>query len=174
MTCTLVARETWVKVDMGNLEMKAVSRGEFPLFSFLEFRFFWNSPNRAAIPILFGNPAWVAPLIAIPYMLAAFAYNFGGKKYFIREENEVAGIAILKVRQDALIVQSLAVSPVKRKRGIGFFVLGQVEMLAKDMKLPWLELEVLKSNITAQRLYWKFGFKICTEKRLTLVLMKRV
>ncbi len=163
-----------VKVDMGNLKMETVDKGEFLLFSFLEFRFFWNSPNRSAIPILFGNPAWLAPLIAIPYMLAALAYNFGGKKYFIREENEVAGTAILKVRQDVLIVQSLAVSPVRRKYGIGFFVLVQSEKLAKQMKLPWLELEVLKANAGAQRLYRKFGFKVCTEKRLSLVLRKRV
>ncbi len=163
-----------MKVDNKNLKMELIVKSDLLLFSFLEFRFFWNSTNRAAIPILFGNPAWLAPLIAIPYMLAAFAYNFGGKKYFIREENEVAGTAILKVRQDALIVQSLAISPVKRKRGIGFFVLGKVEKLAKDMKLPSLELEVLKGNVSAQRLYWKFGFKICTEKRLTLLLRKQI
>jgi len=42
------------------------------------------------------------------------------------------------------------------------------------MKLRWLELEVLKRNVPAQRLYWKFGFKIYAERRLTLVLRKRV
>jgi ribosomal protein S18 acetylase RimI-like enzyme len=152
--------------------MESIDKGEFPLYSFLEFRFFWNSPNGKAMP--FGNPAWLAPLIAVPYKLIALVYNFGGTRYFIMGENEVAGIVNLKVRQDALIVQTLAVSPVKRNRGVGFFVLVQAEKLAKQMKLQWLELEVLKGNVPAQRLYWKYGFKIYAERRLSLVLRKRV
>ena len=161
-----------MKVDIDNLKIESIGKGEFPLFSFLELRFFWNSPNGKAIP--FGIPAWLAPLMAVPYMLAALVYNFRGTRYFIREENEVAAIAILKVHQDALILQTFAVSPTKRKRGVGFFFLVQTEKIAKRMKLPWLELEVLKSNVPAQRLYWKSGFKICAERRLTLVLRKRV
>jgi ribosomal protein S18 acetylase RimI-like enzyme len=170
----LSGRRSLVKVDIGNLKMESIGKGEFPLFSFLEFRFFWNSPNGKAMPMLFGNPAWLAPLIAVPYMLAALVYNFRGARYFIRGENEVAGILVLKVRQDALIVHTLAVSPIKRKRGVGFFVLVQAEELAKQMKLPWLELEVLKRNVPAQRFYWKFGFKIHAERRLSLVVRKRV
>ena len=163
-----------MEVDGGNLKMKSVGKGELPLFSFLEFRFFWNSPNREAIPMFSGKPAWLAPLIAVPYMLAALVYNFGGTKYFIRGDNEVVGTAILKVRQDSLIVKSLAVSPIKRKRGVGSFILVQAEKLAKQKRLPWLELDVLKGNVSAQRLYWKFGFKIYAERTLTFVLRKRV
>ena len=163
-----------MKVDIDNLKMESTGKGEFPLFSFLEFRFFWSSPNGKAIPLLLGNPAWLAPLIAVPYMLVALVYNLGGTRYFIRGENEVAGTVILKVRQDALILQSVAVSPIKRKRGVGFFALVHAEKLAKRMKLRWLELEVLKRNVPAQRLYWKFGFKIYAKRRLALVLRKRV
>ena len=112
-------RRSLVKVDVGSLKMESVGKGEFPLFSFLEFRFFWNSPNGNAMPVLSGNPAWLAPLIAVPYMLAALVYNFGGAKYFIWGKNEVAGTVILKVRQDTLILHSVAVSPIKRKRGVG-------------------------------------------------------
>ena len=170
----LGGRRSLVKADIDNLKTESIGKSEFPLFGFLEFRFFWKSPNGKAMPMLLGNPAWLAPLIAVPYMLVALVYNFGGTRYFIRREKEVAGIIILKVRQDALIVQSLAVSPMKRKSGVGFFVLVQAEKLARRMKLPWLELEVLKRNVPAQRLYWKFGFKIYAERRLTLVLRKRV
>ncbi len=155
-------------------KIESIGKGEFPLFSLLEFRFFWRSPNGIAIPVLLGNPAWLAPLIAVPYMLGAWVYNFGGAKYFVRGEDEVAGTLILKVRQDALIVQSLAVSPVKRGRGVGFFMLVEAEKLAERMRLPWLELDVLKGNVSAQRLYWKFGFRFCAEKRLSFVLRKRV
>ncbi len=168
------ARRSLVKVDTGNLKIMSIGKGDYPLFSFLEFRFFWNSPNRKAMPLLVGLPVWLAPLIAVPYMLGALVYNFRGTKYFIREKNEVAGTLILKVRQDALIVHSLSVSPFKRKRGVGFFVLVQMEKLARRMNLPWLELEVLKGNVPAQRLYCKFGFRFYSEKAMTLVLRKRV
>ncbi len=163
-----------VKVAIDNLKIEAIGKGEQLLFSFLEFCFFWNSPNREAIPILYGNPAYLAPIVAVPYMLAALVYNFRGTKYFVREENEVVGTLILKVHQDAMILHSLAVLPTKRKRGIGSFVLIQVEKLAKRMRLQWLELDVLKGNVSAQRVYWKAGFKICAKRRLTLVLRKQV
>ncbi len=163
-----------MKGEIGNFEIEQIRKGKLPLFSFLEFRFFWNSPNGKAIPMLSGNPAWLAPLIAVPYMLGALVYNFRGAKYFIKVENDIAGTVILKVRQDALIVHSLSVSPIKRKRGVGFLILGQAEKSAKRMKLPWLELDVLKGNLSAQRLYRKFGFRLYAEKRLTLVLRKRV
>jgi len=78
------------------------------------------------------------------------------------------------VRQDALIVHTMVVSRTKRKRGVGFFALLQAEKSAKQMKLPQLELEVLKRNVPAQRLYWKFGFRIYAKRRLTLVLRKPV
>ncbi len=157
-----------------NLKIEPIGKSEYPLFSFLEFRFFWNCPNGKAIPLLPGTPAWLEPLIAVPYMLGALVYNFRGAKYFIQEKKDVAGTLILKTSQDALIIHSLSVSPNMRKHGVGFFVLVQAEKLARRMKLPWLELEVLKRNVPAQRLYWKFGFKVHAEKRLTLVLRKRV
>ncbi len=163
-----------MKAYNGGLKIEPASKDEFLLFSFLEFRFFWNSPDGKAIPVLLGNSPLLAPLVAVPYMFAASVYNFRGAKYFIREENEVVGILILKIRGDALFVQSLAVSPTKRKRGVGFLVLVQVEESAKRLRLRWLELEVLKGNVAAQRLYWKFGFRFYFERGLTLVLRKRV
>ena len=163
------------KVDFaGNLRLESIGKCEFPLFSFLEFRFFWNSPNRKAIPVLYGSPFWLGPLIAVPYMLAAWVYNLGGAKYFVRVGTEVAGTVILKVRHDSLVVHSLAVSPIIRKHGVGLFALVHAQKLARQMKLPWLELEVLKGNVSAQKLYWKFGFRVYAERRLTISLRKRV
>ncbi len=109
-------------------------------------------------------------------MLASLvnSHNAGGLKYFVKEEKEVAGIAILKVHKVTLSIRSLAVSPIKRKRGVGFFVLGQAEKFAKQMELPWLEVEVLKDNVSAQGLYRKFGFEVYEEGRMTVVFRKRV
>jgi len=169
-----VAGRSFVKADVGNLKMESVGKGDFLLFSFLEFRFFWNSPNGNAMPMLSGNPAWLAPLIVVPYMLAALVYNLRGAKYFIKLRNEVAGILILKKQQDVLILRTLAVSPTHRKHGVGLFILERTENLARRMKLQWLELDVLKHNIPAQRLYKRFCFKIHAVHRLSLVLRKRV
>lgn len=165
-----------MKDNIGNLKMEPISKSERLLFSFLEFRFFWNGPNGNAIPLLQGNPEWLALLAVTPYVLASLVHvrNFGGVKYFIREGDEVVGAVLLKVHQDTFSVRSLAVSPAKRKRSVGFFILVQAEKLARQMKLPWLEVEVLRGNVSAQRLYWKFGFKIYAEGRLTVVLRKQV
>jgi ribosomal protein S18 acetylase RimI-like enzyme len=172
----LKARSNLMKVDRGNLKMQSIGKRDLLLFSFLGFRFFWNSTGGKTMPLLSNNPWWLATLIAIPYMLASLVHvhNFGGVKYFIRAENEVVGTALLKVNQDALSLRSLTVSPTKRKRGIGFFVLVQTEKFAKQMKLAWLEVEGLKGNVSALRLYRRFGFKIYGEGRLTFVLRKRV
>lgn len=156
--------------------MQSVGNRDLLLFSFLGFRFFWNSPNGKALPVLNSNPSWLAPLIVTPYMLASLVnvHNLGGVKYFIREENEVVGTVVLKVHKGTLCVRSLAVSPIKRKSGVGFFVLVQAEKLAQQIKLRWLEVEVLKDNVSAQRLYRKFGFEPYSEGRLSVMLKKRV
>jgi ribosomal protein S18 acetylase RimI-like enzyme len=165
-----------MKTEIGKLTMQKVSKRECLRFSFLGFRFFYNGPDGAAIPLLPDNPAWLAPLIVIPYMLSSLVnmHSFGGTKYFIKEKNEIVGIAILKVHQDTLKVQSLAVSPQKRRRGIGFFVLAKAEKAAKQLKLQWLEVEVLGGNVSARRLYLRFGFTVHIEGRMALVFRKQV
>ncbi len=164
------------KADVGNLKMQPISKRQFLLFSLLEFRFFWNSPNGEAIPLLYGNPTWLAPIIVIPYIGATMMHvrNFGAERYLIKEKNEIAGTVTLKIIQDTLSLRGLAVSPLKRRQGIGFFVLIEMEKLAKQMKLSWLEVDVLKNNVSAQRLYWRFGFRLHSEDRLTFVLRKKV
>jgi ribosomal protein S18 acetylase RimI-like enzyme len=158
------------------LKMQSISKRESLLFSFIGFRFFWNSPDGKAIPLLNSNPSWLAPLIVTPYMLASLVniHNLNGTKYFLREEDQVVGTAILKVHQDTLSISALAVSPTKRKRGIGFFTLYEAEMIARKMRLSWLEVELLKDNIAAYRLYRKFGFETYADGRITSVLRKRV
>ncbi|MCW4023448.1 MAG: GNAT family N-acetyltransferase [Candidatus Bathyarchaeota archaeon] len=164
------------KPDGHNLKMQKIGKSERLLFSFLGFRFFWNGADGNAIPMLPSNPAWLASLIVIPYMLSSLinVHDSGGVKYFIKEANEVVGTASLKVHQDTLKLQGLAVLPLKRKRGIGFFVLAEAEKFAKQMKLQWLEVEVLSGNVSAQRLYLKFGFKIYAKGRMALVFRKQI
>jgi len=156
--------------------MRKVGKGELLLFSFRGFCYFWSSPDGKAMPMLNHNPRWLAPLIVAPYMLASLVnvHNQGGVKYFIKEKKEVVGTTIFKVHKDTLSIRSLAVSSSKRKHGVGFFVLCQAEKLAQQTNQTWLEVEVLKGNVSALRLYRKFGFELCFEGRLTVVLRKRV
>ncbi len=162
--------------QVDKLKMRPIRKSEHLLFSFLGFHYFWNGADGNTIPLLYTAPAWFAPLIIVPYMLTSLVniHNFGGVKYFITEEDEIVGTVILKNRQGMLCLYSLAVVPSKRKRGIGFSVLAQAEKVAEQFKLQGLEVEVLKSNVSAQRLYLKFGFKMVAEGQMTKVFRKQV
>lgn len=130
------------------LRIIPVNRHQFLAFNLLEFRFFWNSQNGKAI--FFGNPHLLKPLVIIPYMLAATVYNFGGKRLIVKLGDQTATMFVLKIRRDALIVSSLAVSPNYRRCGIGLFILNYAEKLCRQMRIEWLELAVLKVNTPAQ------------------------
>jgi len=172
----LNGRRILATTGSSKLKMEPIGKRKLLLFGFLGFRFFWNSSDGKAMPLLNGNPGWLAHLIIIPYILASLGdiHNLGAVKYFIKEENEVVGTAILKLHQDTLTISSLAVSPIKRKHGVAFFILRQAENIAKQLKIPWLEVEVLSSNVPAQRLYLKFGFKVYAGGRLTFVFRKQI
>jgi len=154
------------------LRIESVGRLGFLTFDLQEFLFFWNSENGGAMG--FGNPRPLKPLIAVPYMLFAEVFNTRRKRYFVKLGNRIAGIFILRARGDTLRIGALAVSPDYRRLGVGLFILGWAEKLCKQMKMKWLQLTVLKSNIPAQRLYRNFGFKIFVEGRFELKLRRRI
>ena len=161
-----------MKDTLDSLKVEPVDKLRLLTFNFLEFRFFWNSENGKAM--VFGTPRLLKPLVVVPYMLASEVGNFRGKKYFVKLKNQIAAVFILTIRHDSLIVSGLAVSPDYRRLGVGLFILKWIENFCKQIKTEWLELTVLKDNIPAQYLYQKFGFKITTERRMSLTLRKRI
>lgn len=141
-------------------------------FNFIGFWSFWNSEKGEAM--VFGNPWLLKFIIVVPYVLASEVYYFGTRRYFVKLGSQIAASFALRVEPDAIVVSSLAVSPEYRRKGIGLFILVTVEKLCRRTKVKRLELSVLKRNVSAQRLYWKFGFTTAVEKKWGLVLRKNV
>ncbi|MGD0978926.1 MAG: GNAT family N-acetyltransferase [Candidatus Bathyarchaeia archaeon] len=59
---------------------------------------------------------------------------------------------------NALYISSLAVAPDVRRVGIASYVLNYAERVAKRLDKEYLELSVLKKDLSARNLYAKYGF----------------
>jgi [ribosomal protein S18]-alanine N-acetyltransferase len=72
---------------------------------------------------------------------------------------EVAGFASYRVIQDDAELLNIAVSPSRRRRGIGVLLLLGVIDAVKHSGAHRLFLEVRESNSAARKLYSRFGFE---------------
>lgn len=156
----------------GFLKIEPVSSFQHPLFNLLEFRFFAASERGKAL--VFGNPPLLMLLFIIPYVLVGEIAHFRGKRFFVKLGKRVVGVFVLKVGHGAVAIGSLAVSPLCRGFGVGWFMLGWIEGMCGRMNEEWVELSVLKGNVPAQRLYKRFGFRKAAERRWSFILRKRV
>jgi ribosomal protein S18 acetylase RimI-like enzyme len=156
----------------GFLKIEPVSRFQHPLFNLLEFRFFAASERGKAL--VFGNPPLLMLLFIIPYVLVGEIAHFRGKRFFVRLGKRIVGVFVLNTRHKAIVIGSLAVSPLCRGFGVGWFMLGWIEGMCRRMNKEWLELSVLRGNVPAQHLYYGFGFRKAVERRWSFVLRKRV
>ena len=98
-----------------------------------------------------------------PWSFYAFSTELNKKGfafyYVIEYEKRMAGYAgYWKIAKEAHIV-NLAIHPDFRKRGMGTKLLRYLLQDAQDRGLTGVTLEARCSNIAAQRLYEKFGFK---------------
>ena len=62
-------------------------------------------------------------------------------------------------------ITNVAVAPEYRRRGVASRLLDGLIKYAAEQEMELLTLEVRKSNIAAQRLYEKFGFKVIGERK---------
>lgn len=65
--------------------------------------------------------------------------------------------------ENILHIDPIAVSVKARGNGIGKLLLNKVEQLAKDMQITKINLEVVDTNPSAQKLYERFGYIIKKE-----------
>jgi ribosomal-protein-alanine N-acetyltransferase len=77
------------------------------------------------------------------------------------DAGEVVGYAGLCVYPDEAFVQTLAVRPDHRRRGIGARLLQRLIAEAERRGAPTLSLEVRADNAVAQHLYESHGFRRC-------------
>lgn len=81
-------------------------------------------------------------------------------KYFVAlDENKVIGFLGMWVVFDEGDITNIAVHPEYRKQGIGNLLMDNLITLCKENNINSLTLEVRQSNLPAQNLYKKHGFK---------------
>ena len=115
-----------------------------------------------------------APVIVVPYVLAAEVIFFRNKRFFVKLRNRVVGLLVFIEEPNALHISSLAVAPEVRRLGIASYILNYAERVAKGLDKEYLELSVLKKNLAARNLYAKCGFSQKEERKRTLILAKKV
>lgn len=73
------------------------------------------------------------------------------------------GIIMLGVRDDRSWITRLGVIPVKRRRKTGQFLMNRMIEYSQDNDLRMIQLEVIKGNEPAKRLFEKLGFELIRE-----------
>ena len=99
----------------------------------------------------------------VPWPASAFRHeltqNRNARYIVAREGGRVVGYAGIWLMVDEAHITTFAVHPDRRRMRIGERMLLRLFDLARTMSAEWLTLEVRASNIAAQRLYEKFGFR---------------
>ena len=110
------------------------------------------------------------------------AYIDRGEMYVLTDGEEIAGMAVIMMRQgdeysgipwkdnltndEVATVHLLAVCPAHRGKSLGVRTLEEAMEIAMRNGKKALRLEVLKSNVPAQRMYDRAGFVFRGEQRL--------
>ena len=99
----------------------------------------------------------------VPWPANAFRHELTQNKnaqYIVaREGDHIVGYAGLWLSLDEAHITTFAVLPEHRRRKIGERMLLSLFERAEKLGAEWLTLEVRASNMPAQRLYEKYGFK---------------
>jgi ribosomal-protein-alanine N-acetyltransferase len=99
----------------------------------------------------------------VPWPANAFRHELTQNKnarYIVaREGDRIVGYAGLWLMVDEAHITTFAVHPEARRRKVGERLLHRLFDLAYAMNAEWLTLEVRASNLAAQRLYEKYGFR---------------
>ena len=99
----------------------------------------------------------------LPWPANAFRHELTQNKnarYIVARDGErIVAYAGLWLMVDEAHITTFAVLPEARRRRIGERLLQRLFEIAHEMKAEWLTLEVRASNLAAQRLYEKYGFR---------------
>lgn len=99
----------------------------------------------------------------LPWPANAFRHELTQNKnarYVVARDGErIVAYAGLWLMVDEAHITTFAVLPEVRRRRIGERLLQRLFEIAQELKAEWLTLEVRASNLAAQRLYEKYGFR---------------
>jgi GNAT superfamily N-acetyltransferase len=140
------------------LRLEEVNRIKCLQFILLEYNSFRDGEEGGALR---QNLPWIAsPLSLLLHIFESHAFTLLRLPCcFVKPEGEVVGLFATQERIESLLVASLAVKKRFRRLGIGTFILSHIEKVARHMGKRWLEADVLRRNIPAQRFYAEYGFK---------------
>jgi ribosomal protein S18 acetylase RimI-like enzyme len=134
-------------------------------FLLLEYYFFDDSGEGGALPL--SLPLFLFPLSLTLHIVKSRALVLLRVPcYFVKLETKIVGLLAIQEHEESLFVASLAVAVEYRRLGIGTCALGCVEKIARRIGKKWLEVDVLRRNISAQRLYAKYGFTFIENERM--------
>jgi GNAT superfamily N-acetyltransferase len=151
------------------LQFEAVRGIKRLQFLLLEYRFFKNSKEGRALPL---NLPWpLSPLSLILHIAKSRALALLKLPcYFVKLEKRIVGLLAIHEHHKSLLVASLGVAKGYRRLGIGTCILAHIETIARHMGKRWLEVDVLRKNIPAQRLYTKYGFTFIQSERMFFIM----
>src|SRR5258708_18099863 len=87
------------------------------------------------------------------------AENRNARYVVARSGDHIVGYAGLWLMVDEAHITTFAVHPDQRRQRIGERLLQRIFEIAGAMNAEWLTLEVRASNLAAQKLYEKYGFR---------------
>ncbi len=85
--------------------------------------------------------------------------DVNSKYIVIKNENEIIGFAGIWMSPVDCQITNIVVKKIYRKQGIGSLLLGRLIEIARETDFEILGLEVNEKNISAIKLYEKYGFK---------------
>lgn len=159
------------------LELKPVRMREHFLNNFLTFLYFRRTEG-VHFPLVsgFAGLVVVVPYLAFSEVLFFIKWRTRTKHpfYFITLEQRVVGVLALREEPKTLYINTLAVSPDYRRSGIATYALNQTALIARRLHKEALELQVIKKNTPALKLYEQDGYSIKEEKRRSFILRKQI
>lgn len=153
----------------GKLQLETV-RGIGRLqFLLLEYSFFKASEGDGALPL--SLPWFLCPVSFVLHIVKSHALILIRLPcYFVKLKTKIIGLWAIQELHESLLVASLGVAEEYRRLGIGTYILSYAETIASRMGKKWLEVDVLKKNIAAQRFYTKYGFTFIHSERARNIL----
>ena len=87
------------------------------------------------------------------------SYNSGTRFFTVCNNDNLLGYVGISTVLDEGYFTNIAVTASARRSGVASLLMHQLDVLARESKLSFISLEVRESNIAAQSLYNKFGYK---------------
>jgi ribosomal protein S18 acetylase RimI-like enzyme len=159
-----------VGVSTQGLAIRPVRMREHLLFNLLNFFYFRRAEGVRFL--MEGGP--FAAFFIVPYVAFSELYFFKQWRFFILLGHQTVGVLALTEEIRTLYVSSMAVSPDYRRIGVATYALNQAAAIASKLCKEALELNVLKKNTPAVRLYKRLGYRLKEEKRRSLILRKQI